>query len=494
MVGGEFRAHSENKGYGGGAVIATTLVGAPQVPGLSPADQDLVNYLVQQIQWKSTRNSLRHRYYDYHNALRDLGIAIPPQLKSVETVVGWPAKAVDSIARRVVLDDFTFTDGTSTADMGLDVMLEANRWQTMVPQTHTSALIHSCAFGFVTAGDVTAGEPPVLITAKSAEWATGTWDQRTRRLSNALSVVSVDEKTGAPTEMVLYVPNRAVIMRRDGQTWDIRQSIHDLGVPAEVLPYRAALDRPFGSSRISRPVMALTDSGVRTLLRTEVSAEFYNAPQRYALGAEEGAFTDADGNTLTGWQVMLGRLLTLTRDEEGEMPQVGQFPQQSMEPNIAHFRMLAQAFASETSLPLRALGVVGDNPESADAISQAEKELDLEIQHWESASLGPAWSRLARLGLRMIDDSPAARATYATLRPIWHDQETSSRAAKADAFTKNAAVIPDLASTTVGLEMSGMTRDQIERYQSERRRAAAGTVLDRLLRAKPTTTPAAPVQ
>lgn len=460
-------------------ITSSSLLGAPQIDGLAAEDQALVNYLVQQIQYKATRNALRRRYYDYRNTLRDLGIAIPPQLKNVETVVGWPAKAVDSMARRVVLDGFTFADGTSTADVGLDAMLAANRMETMAPQAHTSALIHSVAFGFVTAGDVAAGDPPVLITAKSAEWATGTWDQRTRRLSNALSVVSVDEN-GSPTEMVLYVPNRAVIMRKDGNRWDLRQSIHDLGVPAEPLPYRAALDRPFGSSRISRPVMALTDSGVRTLLRTEVSAEFYNAPQRYALGAEDGAFKDKDGNLLSGWQVMLGRLLTLTRDENGDLPTVGQFPQQSMEPNIAHFRMLAQAFASETSLPLRALGVVGDNPESADAISQAEKELELEIQHWESASLGPAWSRLARLGLRMLDDSPTARQTYAGLRPMWHDQETSSKAARADAFAKNAAVIPGLAETTVGLEMSGMTRDQIERFQVERKRAQTMNRLDAL--------------
>src|SRR5690606_28014561 len=101
----------------------------------------------------------------------------------------------------------------------------------------------------------------------------------------------------------------------------------------------------FGSSRISRPVMALTDSGVRTLLRTEVSAEFFNAPQRYALGAEESAFQDAKGNAKSGWEVLLGRVLTLSKDEDGVIPQVGQFPQQSMEPNIAHFRMLAQAFA-----------------------------------------------------------------------------------------------------------------------------------------------------
>lgn len=460
----------------------TPLVSSPQIPGLALTHQRALDALVGQIQRKAHRNRMRRRYYDYKNALRDLGISIPPQLRHVETVVGWPAKAVDSMSRRTVLEGFMLADGGSTASLGLDDLLEQNRFEAVAPQAHTSALIHATSFGFVTAGDVEAGEPPVLLSARSAEWATGTWDSRRRGLRDALSIISVDEG-GQPDEMVLYLPNLAIVMRREGRHWDIRQSVHDLGVPVEPLAYRPSLDRPFGSSRISRPVMALTDSGVRTLLRTEVSAEFFNAPQRYALGADEDAFADKDGNTKSGWEVMLGRLLVLSRDENGDLPSVGQFSQQSMEPNIAQFRMLAQALASETSLPLRSLGVVGDNPESSEAIIEANKELELEIRHWENASLGPAWKRLATLSLRMLDDSPAARAMYAQIRPHWTDPTTVSVISAADAFVKKAAVIPDLGATSVGLEMAGMSAGQIERYQAERRRVTAGARLDALVAA-----------
>lgn len=471
------QAESGTEAEGGGVVTAlsTPLIQAPRVPGLSPAHEDVVRGLVNRIQIKAHRNRLRRRYYDYRNLLRDLGISIPPQLKSVEMVVGWPAKAVDAMARRTVLEGFILPDGRSTADLGLDDLWRDNRMATVVPQAHTSSLIHSTAFGFVTAGDVAAGEPPVLISVRSAEWATGTWDARARRLKNALSVVSVDAESGQIDEMVLYEPGLAVIMRREGRRWDLRQVTHDLGVPVEALPYRPSLDRPFGSSRISRPVMALTDSGVRTLLRTEVAAEFYNAPQRYVLGADEEAFSGK-----TGWEVMIGRLLTLTRDEDGNLPTVGTFAQQSMEPNVAHFRMLAQAFASETSLPLRSLGVVGDNPESSEAIIEANKELELEIRHWEDASLGPAWERLATCALRMIDDSPAAREAYRGLRAHWTDPTRVSVISAADALVKKAAVIPRLGETSVGQEMAGMTADQIDRYQAEVRRLDARAALSAL--------------
>lgn len=459
----------------GGGSVSAPLVSAPRIAGLAPEHQAVLDRLVDRLVRKSARNRLRRRYYDYKNTLRDLGISIPPQLKHVETVVGWPAKAVDAMSRRTILEEFYLDDGGSTADLGLDALLEANRLAMVAPQAHTSALIHATAFGFVTAGDTAAGEPEALLTVRSAEWATATWDDRRRAVSEALSVVSVDD-SGTPDHFVIYVPNLAIIARREGTRWDLRQVRHDLGVPCEPIPYRPSLDRPFGSSRISRPVMALTDSAVRTLLRTEVAAEFYNAPQRYVLGADADAFGGK-----SGWEVMLGRLLLLSRDEDGNLPTTGQYPQQSMEPNIAHFRMLAQAFASETSLPLRSLGVVGDNPESAEAIVEANKELELEIRHWEDATLKGAWKRLAVLMLRILDDTPAARERYAALRARFADPTTVSVIARADAFVKTAAAIPSLAETSVGLELAGLTQEQVERHLSELRRAAAPSVLERIL-------------
>lgn len=452
----------------------------PTVPGLSAADDDLLKTLFTQVSRKRARNVTRRSYYEFEQGLKDLGIAIPPHLTDVETVVGWPAKAVDAMARRTRLERFTRDDGGLTADLGLDVIMKANDMVAVIPQTHTSTLMHSCAFGFVTAGDVEAGEPEALITVRSAEWATGIYDARRRSLSAALSILGVDDH-GAVNSMAMYTPGRVVIMKREGKRWDLRQSDHDLGVPVRMFAYNAQLDRPFGTSRISRPVMALTDSAVRTLLRTEVSAEFFNAPRAYALGADEGAFVDKDGNALSGWQVMMGRLLALSRDENGDLPQVGQFSQQSMEPNMAQLRMLAQSFAAEASLPLRSLGVVGDNPESAEAIREANEELTLEIDHWEDSSLTPAWLDLATMALRTIDDTPAARTAYDTLRIHWRNQETATRAAKADSFAKITPVVPGLAESEVGLEMAGMDLDQIERFQAEQRSGRARQTLTEVL-------------
>jgi hypothetical protein len=455
--------------------MPTTIAGLP-------ADlQDVYTGLVTRLREKATRNELRRRYYDGKNALKDLGISIPPQLKTLEVVVGWPAKAVDSMSDRTILEGFTSTAGEELKDDIAEIW-EGNRLASEAPALHTSVLMQSCGFQFVTAGDVAAGEPAALITNRPAGWATGEWDARTRSLRAALSVVRTDEATGRPTEINLYVPNLVVNARELRQgLWDLRYIPHRMGVPVELVPYKALLDRPYGRSRISRGVMYMTDAAVRTMLRTEVSAEFYNAPQRYVLGADEKAFTDDSGAPVPAWQVYAGRLNTLTRDEDGNMPEVGQFPQQSMQPNVEQLRSIAQMFASETSLPIGSLGIVQDNPSSAEAILAANEELGIKIEHWERTGLAPAHERSMRRALAITASSDTAALAARTVRAQWGSWSAPSEASQAQASAARVAAVPRLAETDVELERMGYTRPQIERIQAQWSRSASRQSLAALL-------------
>jgi hypothetical protein len=277
-----------------------------------------------------------------------------------------------------------------------------------------------------------------------------------------------------------------------GGRWDLRQVEHDLGVPVELLAYKAELDRPFGRSRISRPVMYLTDAMVRTALRTEVSAEFYNAPQRYALGADEESFKAKDGSVVPPWQVLLGRMLTLSRDEEGELPQIGQFPQQTMQPNLDQMRSLAQQFSMETSLPVGSLGIVHDNPDSAEAMMIAWEDLGIDIEHWERTALGPSWESIAGMALSILDDSPAALAEYRTLRAHWGSWSAPSEITRAQASALRIQAIPRLAETDVELEMQGYTDDQIRRIKAQWAREQSRASLSTLVTAAQQRSQAAP--
>ena len=244
-------------------VDPTAMVG--QMVSLNQLDQ-----LITQLKAKTPRNLLRAAYYDGKNAVRDLGISMPPQMRRVAVVLGWSAKAVDILNRRCNLDGFVIPGG-SADDLGLADVWTDNFLDTEAPQAGVSSLIHSTSFLITTQGDQEAGEPAVLVTAKDALSGTGIWNRRRRRLDSFLSIIDTDDDAN-PTEMVMYLDGLNVSMTRTSENrWIVERRRHAFGVPVEPLVYQPRLARPFGSSRISRAVMSLHDSAIRTVIRSEVT-------------------------------------------------------------------------------------------------------------------------------------------------------------------------------------------------------------------------------
>ncbi|MGI5493829.1 phage portal protein [Microtetraspora malaysiensis] len=441
------------------------------VPGLAAGDQELLTKLWRQLAAKWPRHQIRQRYYDRKYVLKDLGIAIPPSLRNLDTVLGWPAKAVDVLARRLNLDGFVIPGGSST-DLGIDAICAENNLDLEAPQANTSALLHACAFMAVTLGDTAAGEPKVLMTTQSAEHATGLWDARRRRLRAALVIVDVDDACRV-AELVLALPDRILTIKRDGDRWDVREVNHKLGrVPVEPLVYQPRIGRPFGSSRLTRSVLSLADSALRTVVRSEVTAEFFSAPQRYAMGADEEAFQDAQGRPKGQWESIIGRVWAIERDENGDIPTVGQFPQISMQPHVEQLRMWAQLYAAETSLPVSSLGIVQDNPSSAEAIHAQMAELIIEAEY-AATTLGAGYRRAMLTALQLRDNLPSLPADLLALRAQWKDPATPSKAAAADAVTKqvSSGILPPMSEVTY--EQLGYDQTTIARLMEDNRRAAA---------------------
>lgn len=251
-----------------------------------------VNSLLEKVGYKGIRNGMRARYYNAKQTVQQLGIAIPPQLHTVETVIGWPAKAVDDLEQRIDLEGFVLPGG-SWSDFGLDRVWLDNQLALEASQAHTSALKFAVSFVAVLAGGE--GEPDVVVRPLSALSSTIRWDSVRRRAASAITVTGVSNSE--VVEFIYFTDTAVVTVRRnDDYTWTVERVGHGLGrCPVAVLPFRPSLEYPFGRSRISRAVMSITDRAIRSLLRMEVSAEFYSAPQRYVLGAEESMFHDRGG-------------------------------------------------------------------------------------------------------------------------------------------------------------------------------------------------------
>lgn len=445
------------------------------MPQLDHSDQNTFDALLNKWLQKLPRNRTRSIYYDTKNPLKDLGISIPPQLRNVETALGWPAKGVNVLARRCNFDDFV-VPGQDADPFGLSQLQYENQMDLMIPQGITAALVHSTAFIATTRGDVQSGEPEILQTVRSALTGVGIWDPRRRGMSSFLSIVSVDADE-VPTQFIMYLPTRVLTMIKSAGKWRVFEQDNPLNrVPVEPLSYQPELERPFGHSRISRTVMSLTDQAVRAMLRAEVSAEFYSSPQRWLMGADESSFQDADGATVNKWNAIMGRFLAIGADEEGNNPTVGQFPQMSMEPHLAHLRQIAQNFAAEQNLPVSSLGIVQDNPASAEAIFAAKEELVVEAEG-ANRVFGTALVRSATNAVMLRDGLKVPSAELYRLRAKFRDPATPSKSSASDAIVKQISVLPWMADSDVALEQLGYDETTIERLRVDRRKGQVGKLL-----------------
>lgn len=430
----------------------------PTFGGDFPAEwAEMIEDLVGLWAAKIARNQLRMRYYNGKNVLKDFGISIPPQLLTVETVVGWPQKAVDAMAVRCRFDGFTATD-EETQSM-LNGISERSRLRFKYRQATESTLIHSCCFATVNVDD--GGKS--RIDFYSAECAAARWDDAKGRIAYGMVIDSFID--GKPYEITLYTENAAVHIWRNTETWwDWYAQPYSMGRPTmAALSYRPTFKKPFGQSRITRAVMSLTDSAVRESLRTEISAEFFTSPQKYLLGADREAFANK-----TKWEAYIGNIFAVGRDEDGNLPEFGQLVQGSMQPHSDYLRTLAARFSGETNVPISTLGIIHDQPASAEAIYAASEPLIIECEDYND-SARDTLKELARMAIAAELDTPLEELDerYLDFMPDFKNPAMPSVVSQTDAMIKIASVVPGFAGTDVFFEQIGFAEDTRRKAMDE---------------------------
>ena len=324
-----------------------------------------------------------------------------------------------------------------------------------------------------------AGEPEVLINTKDASTATGVWDVRRRAIRSFLSISDLDDR-GEPVGMTMYLPNLNVTMDKTSGGWTVTRRPHVYGVPVDPLRYKPRTAREFGSSRITRAVMSLHSQALAAMIRADVNGEAYSLPRYVLLGATEDAFKYADGSPKPAWQAAWDAVWAIGDDPDAATDalaraDVKQFSGQSPEPQNAHLRMLAQMFSGETGIPTGELGIIGDaNPTSAEALTVGKDDLIAEAEQTTDAWEPDVTSAVVR-ALQMMNRGDVPDGL--DVRARWRNPMFLSRSASADAGSKIITSQPWLGETTVGLELLGLTDDQITRAMSERRRNGGSAAL-----------------
>ena len=393
-------------------------------------------------------NQRRFAYYDGRNRLKDFGISTPPELLNVETVVGWPNKAVMSLAVRSRFDGFTA--GGEELQGRLDAISQRSHLRVKYRQAVESECVHGCCFA--TVGTTKGG---ARIDIHDAEHAAARWDDALGRVAYGLTVDL--SPTGEVEALTLYDAEATVyVWTTRAGLWDWEAYRHRMGRPLmEAFAYRPTQRKPFGQSRITRAVMSITDSAVRVALGGDISFQFAVAPQKYLLGADRRAFANK-----TRWEAYIGNIMAVGRDGNGDTPVFGQLQQASMEQTVSYMRLLAARFSGETNVPISQLGVIHDNPSSAEAIYAASEPLIIECQDLNDGNR-ETLRALAKMALAAEADVPLDALTEEDedFSPNMSNPAMPSVVSMADAAVKIAAAVPGFAGTESFWKMVGLPED-----------------------------------
>jgi hypothetical protein len=445
-----------------------------RIENVSDDEMSLVSELLRTWNERRTKNLKRSLYYDGEQAFKDLGLMLPPQLKNAKFYLGWATMAVRKAAIRSQFEGLRLPGSDDPFELG--ETFEANNFALELSQGIVSAYKHGPAF--VTVAKGADGEPPVQIQPHSAESSAAMWDRRSRSVRAALTISAMDRDK--PSEFIIYL--RDVVLscsRRPSGKW-VAERIENkirrtLAVP---LTYDPQLMKPFGRSRISGPVMALTDMAVRAYVRMEGNAEFYSSPQLAIEGIDPEAFGEVTEQKK--FKLAMDRLIALSRDADGNAPSIKQLQQATMTPHSDMLRTVAMAFSGETGIPPHSLGVIHDNPSSAEAIRAAEHDLLIDVTYQNKYVLQSAVTNIAKLAVMVRDGLTVAPKEAWKLSARFADPEFRSTSANADAYVKLAGANEDLKNSPVLLE-TVFDDDQVERIVDERKRSAAGSLIQSLV-------------
>ncbi|MBO5070498.1 MAG: phage portal protein, partial [Roseburia sp.] len=359
-----------------------------------------IAYLRNKLNGKRDRVLTRYKFYEMKNMVKDLDISTPPDLKWMHSALGWCGKAVDSLADRLVFYSF------DEDNFNLTEIFQMNNPDVLFDNAVLSALISSCCFVYISADET--GYPRLQVIDGGN--ATGILDPITGLLKEGYAVLERDEN-GNPVLEAWFTSGKTEYIRKGQSKTQViaNNAPYPLLVP---IIYRPDAARPFGHSRVSRACMDIMGSAIRTIKRSEITAEFYSFPQKYVTGLHE------DAEPMEKWKATVSAMLTFTKDEDGDKPTLGQFTQQSMSPHIEQLRMFASLFAGETGLTLDDLGFVSENPSSAEAIKASHENLRLTARKAQR-NFGSGFLNVGYLAACLRDNFPYQRRQLYLTKPTW---------------------------------------------------------------------------
>ncbi len=438
------------------------------MPSYAEHVQELSNKLTAQTHPMSTSGS----YYDATYRVQSIGLSTPPAMRKLMAAIGWPRMYVDSIEERLDIEGFRIA-GESQVIENLTDWWQINGLDELSGMAHLDALIYGRSYITVSMPgandrDLPAGVPVIRVESPLNMYAE--FDVRTNKVTRAIRVYEDNEGEYQQAYATLYLPDRTVPMKHNGNTWvpDGKVFKHNLGiVPVVPILNRERLEDRDGYSEIVPELRSLTDAASRVMMNMQAAAELMAVPQRVLFGVDSDALYDP-AQPGSGWDAYLAQIIAF----ENEAGKAFQFDAAELRNFTEVLEQLAKHVASYTGLPPQYLSFNSDNPASAEAIKSAESRLVKKCER-KARMFGGPWEDVMRLATKLAAGN-IPQDMY-RLETVWRDPSTPTFASKADAVTKMFAngtgVIPK-ERARIDMGYTTQEREEMRQWDQDDRMAA----------------------
>ena len=364
--------------------------------------------------------------------------------------VGWGKRAVEMRANKTHFDRF------ENDTIGLNAVWDKFHGAEALAKIKNDVLIAGCGFLALAIDDDGEGR----IMPFTALEATGKYDWFTQNLKKGTAVFREN------TDMINYTTNTPdAYMQFFGDqtlTYDdgeITPSPNVTGRPLmTLLTHKSTTKQPFGHSVLSATARNAIVDASRTVRQAVIAGYHYNTKVDTILGVDVETSVEKK-------EMKTGDVLLVGPNENGQIPQLGEFAQHAMAPFNDSIEIFAKNFCSDTKLSLTNLGIASNAPQSPEALEIVGDDLREDINEWQN-EMGQQIKYFATTlymyenNISEIDDN--LRAKIDAINVAWLPIYTADVSKFGDGLGKMAAFAPAITKQRSLWKNLGLTSAEID--------------------------------
>lgn len=363
--------------------------------------------------------------------------------------VGWGRRAVDIRANKTNFDRF------ENDTLGLNELFAKYKVKEAFNKIKDDVLVCGCGF-LALNGD--------RVFPFTAEEATGTFSWFEQNLKDGVAVFRTATRKSyrsskRPDAYVEYLPDRTIAHEfQDGEEV-VTVATNGSGRPLiGLLTHNSTAKRPFGQSVLTRAARSAIVDASRTIRQAMIAAYHYNTKVDVLLGVDNETPVDTI-------ESQTGDVLKIGPNENGQIPQIGEFAQHAMAPFTDTILTAARNFCSDTKLSLVNLGISSDAPQSTEALEIINDDLRDDILAWEN-ELGEQLKYFAvtlwmyENNIRTIDAN--LRDKIEAIHPVFLSVYRQDVSKFGDGLMKLSDKVPDIVKSRTLWRNLGLTSEEID--------------------------------